>query len=354
MARNKRSYYEVLGVNKGASEAEIKDAYRKLALKHHPDKCKDDPNSTERFTEICEAYEILSDSKKRSQYDLGGRSINLDDFFSSAFHNANVWSFNGSTINSTNFRGHKGQDIKIILELTLEEIFRGVTKTIKYKRYDKCNVCSGKGAVSLNRSKCSKCGGSGQISSSSQYSTGFAFISAMVCDKCNGQGSIVNYDCKDCSGTGRVMTTTTVNIKIDAGLPEDGAIVMKYYGQQGEHNGVAGDLIVVVKSKSHTYFKRQGFDLLCEVQLKITDAIFGKSVIIKTMNGDKEITVQPGTKDGSVHVLGNCGFPIVHPVRTNVLTTGCGDQIVKFKIEVPKSLTDKQRELLKQLKAEGL
>jgi len=129
---------------------------------------------------------------------------------------------------------------------------------------------------------------------------------------------------------------------------------MKYYGHHGEHNGVAGDLVITIKSKAHKYFTRQGFDLLYEVPLKLTDAIFGTSIVIKTMNGDKEITIQPGTKDGNEIVLSGCGFPIVHPVRSAVHTTGCGDQIVRFKIEVPVILNDKQRMLLEQLRTEGL
>jgi molecular chaperone DnaJ len=360
MARNKRNYYEVLGVDKSASEDDIKSAYRKLALKHHPDKCKDDPSATEKFSELSEAYEVLGDSKKRAQYDNGPRfehSFNADfnEIFSAFRSGSSAWTaaYNTATVDH---RGQRGQDIKIALELTLEEIFRGVTKTIKYKRYEKCNVCSGKGAMSLSRSTCSKCHGTGHISGSTSFGGTNIFMATVLCDKCRGSGSIVNYDCKSCSGTGRVMTDTTVNIKIEAGLPEDGAMVMKYYGQHGEHNGVAGDLVIVIKSKSHEYFVRQGFDLIYSSPLKFTDAILGTNITIKTMNGDKEIAVKPGTKDGDVHVLSGCGFPVVHPVRTLIRVSNAshGDQIVKFRIEVPSVLTDRQRELLEKLKTEGL
>jgi molecular chaperone DnaJ len=364
MSGTKRDFYEVLGVDKSASDDDIQKAYRKLAMKYHPDKNQGNKDSEDKFKEATQAYETLKDPAKKSQYDnggmFGGNSFgagfnsqhNYQGGFSSPFDNIFSSMFgqgqrqHSGTANVFH-RGNKGQDIKVTLEVNLEDIYFGSKKTIKYKRHEKCSKCSGKGSLTNEKLKCLKCNGMGQTTTR-KVMNNMVFENATICDKCMGQGHTVNYNCVDCSGTGRVISETTVEIVIDAGTEENKILVLKYYGNHGEHNGVAGNLLVVIKSKPHDYFTRYGNHLLHVQTISLTDAVLGTTISIKTMKDEQNIIVPAGTIDGSQQVLLGYGLP------KSGISGGIADQIIEFKINIPQKLTEKQTELFKQLKQEGL
>lgn len=348
-----RDYYEVLGVPKDASEDQVKKAYRKLAVKYHPDKNEDDKTAEEKFREATEAYEVLKDTSKRQAYDGRGQRIhiNLQDIlrsgsFSSVFSSADGNPFFRSTTSRTNVRGARGQNIRILMDLTIEDVLHGAKKTIKYKRYEKCTSCNGRGA-SGGFSSCSKCKGSGKISASSNFGS-FRFDNTGVCDVCNGSGRALTFDCKPCSGSGRVLKETLLPITVNKGTTEQTAITMKYYGHQGERNGVAGSLQIAFKYKPHPLFKRNGNDVIYDVHLPLSKAVLGGIVLVKTLHGnDVEIDVPQGTNNGDRKVVAGHGLP-------DFSSGKLGNQIIRFKIDMPKELTKRQTDLFNLLKEEGL
>jgi len=348
MARQRRDYYEVLGVNKNASEEDIKSAYRKLAVQYHPDKNAGSKTAADKFREATEAYEVLRDSKKRSQYDNFSPFAEFNPF--TDFANAFGYTFTSSNVRHTSgsdYRGQKGQDIIVTLELMLHEVLTGITKTIKYRRYEKCNMCSGQGALDAKKEICSKCSGAGRINSTNRVGN-MIINNISICDKCCGRGFDIKFNCKDCSGTGRILQDTILPVNIVCGITDHNEVVMRQYGHHGEHNGVAGNLIIRFKIKQHEYLTRCDQDVLCDANLSITQAVLGCELTIKTLHDDKKIIVKSGTRHGDTYAIDGYGLPVFDNKAV------IGDQIVRFIIDIPNNLTDKQLELFNKLKDEGL
>jgi len=352
MARS-RDYYAVLGVSRDATEDQIKKAYRKLAIRYHPDKCKDDKSAEEKFREVSEAYTVLVDTKKRAMYDGHGQRINIDlsdlfrqGSFSNVFTSTDGNAFFRNTV-KTNSRGDRGQDIRITMEITLEDVLRGTKKTIKYKRYEKCADCNGRGTSSGERITCEKCKGTGKTTTSGNFG-GFRFDSTSVCDDCHGQGKSIKFDCQTCNGTGRVLKDSIIPVTINRGVQEHTSITMKYYGHQGERNGVAGNLQIKFRLIPHKLFKRYINDVVYDAHISLTTAVFGGTISVQTLHGnDVDIDIPKGSNTGDKKVLVGHGLPD--------FTSGKpGNQIVNFIIDLPKTLTDEQTKLLNLLKAEGL
>ena len=351
MARSeKKDFYQILEVSKDATEEEIKSVYRKLAIKYHPDKTKGDKIAEDKFKQVTEAYETLSDPMKRKSYD--GFSSFSNIFDSSSNTNSNIFSSFSSMFTQTRnsfIRGGRGQDIKITIEITLEDVYSGTKKIIKYKKNDKCSECNGFGTLHISdRTICTKCNGSGKIISSTSYGSNVIFNSSTICDKCNGQGSTINFDCKSCAGTGRILNENSISLNIDSGIMDGHILLFRGAGHQGQHNGVPGDLIVAIKVRSHTNFLRAGNDLIKFVDLRLTDAVLGTKMNILTFNGSREITIIAGTNINDKISIEGCGLPDFQDKSKK------GNLIIKFKINLPQSLTQTQQTIFEQLKKEGL
>jgi len=351
MARSKRDYYEVLGVTKTATDDEIKTAYRKLAVKYHPDKTNGDKESEEKFREVTEAYETLADSQKRSQYDSpfqGGSFFNLGDIFNA--HSA----FSGMYQQTVNIRGSRGQDIVILLELTLNEVLTGVQKTIRYKRYEKCEPCSGRGSTDDKVGQCTKCGGTGHINEVKTFGN-MIMQNIAICDKCKGKGSTLNFNCKNCLGTGRILKDTILPLSIIPGVSEREEIAVRNNGHCGEHNGVPGNLVVRFKIKQHEFLTRiltarVASDVSCDIHLSISQAVLGCKITVRTLQKDTELTINAGTKHGDKYIVAKYGLPMYNN------KDAIGDQIVNVIIDIPRpnDLTEEQWKLFDKLKGLGL
>jgi len=356
----KRDYYDVLGVQKSASDDEIKKSYRKLAVKFHPDKNPGDKTAEDKFREATEAYEVLKDTQKKQQYDMNGTrpSFNFNDIFKGfGFGGAQFFRHNPfegfTTTANTNTsaphpqRGSRGQDIRITLDVTFEEILNGGRKTIKYKRYDKCKTCSGRGTAGNDRSNCATCKGSGRISMTHNFGN-VAINQESVCPQCNGSGKLVKYDCVDCSGKGIVLSDSIVKVTLNKGLSENNNITMKYYGHCGEHQGISGNLIVTFRIKRHDKFTRRYDDVLYNATLTYSQAVLGCTLDIDTLYGTKRIPVAPNTKGGQTIIMKGHGLPnFNHPSKL-------GSQIIKFVIDIPQDLTSEQQDIIKKLREVGL
>lgn len=340
MALQNKDYYSILDVSKNASEEDIKKAYRKLAVQYHPDKNPGNKDAEEKFRQITEAYETLKDPIKRQKYDQPS-----SDMFKEGFPFG--FSFTGFNVRSTIKRGKRGSDIKITLEITLEEVMTGGKKTIKYKRYDKCGDCSGLGFKDNEKFNCTKCGGSGQIKQT--FRQGQMILNQVqVCDQCHGLGKSVKYDCKLCSGKGVVVSDCIIDVNINPGVDENVDFIMKYYGHHGERNGIPGNLIVKFKIKQHSKFTREKDNIIQQITVPFSTAVLGSQFDVETLKGNRTVVIEPGTVSTSEIVLSSLGLPIF----TN--PTKFGNHIVRIFIDVPKTLNDKQKELILQLQKEGL
>ena len=351
----KRDYYEVLGVDKSASEDEIKKAYRKLALKHHPDRNKGDAEAEQKFKEAAEAYDVLGNAEKRQRYDQFGHSAfgagagagaggfsNMEDIFSAfgdIFGGGGFGDiFGGGGRRGRGRRGPRaGRDLRIVLDLTLEEIDEGVTRTVSLKRFEHCGSCDGKGGEDgSEKITCATCGGRGQV----QRSQGF-FTMASTCPTCRGEGQTIENPCKSCKGSGKQQEKSEIELRIPAGIEEGVQLRVSGQGDVGDVGGPRGDLFVVVREIEHKMFQRSGPDVMTEVPFSFTQLALGDKVEIPTLRGKVEMTIPPGTQSGKVFRLRDQGLP--HMERR-----GRGDQLVRVFIEVPKKLTDRQKELLRE------
>lgn len=335
-----KNYYSILGVDKYASDDDIKTAYRKLAVKYHPDKNKD-KCAAEEFRNITEAYEILKDSSKRLKYDMQGTINNFSN---------NNYDFSRSTFNFSKVhvkRGKRGSDIRIMLEITLEEVLTGTQKKIRYKRYDKCSVCSGLGTLNQEKVVCKKCKGSGYTYVHLQAG-GILFKQQTVCDQCGGIGKIVKYDCTSCEGKGIILSDCSVDIPISKGTSEDTEIVIKYYGHHGERNGISGNLIVKFKLKQHKKFLREQDNVVEIVKVPYSTIIFGKEIVVDTLKGQRNISILPRTNSHTDIIIPQMGLPNIND------NLKYGDHIVRIVLDVPQELTDSQQKLINSLKGEGL
>ena len=353
---DKRDYYEVLGVQKGASDDEIKKAYRACAKKYHPDLHPGDKECEEKFKEVNEAYEVLSDSDKKARYDQFGHAgvdpnygagaggagspfgqgIDIDDIFSSFFGG-----FGGRRSNNAN-APMRGSDIETTVYISFEEAAKGCKQTINYSCVTTCDDCHGIGAQPGTSPKtCSSCGGSGRVTINQR--TPFGVVQTQrTCDACHGRGKIVDNPCKKCGGSGKQRKNKTVDVTIPAGIKDQQILNVSGRGNSGTNGGPAGDLHVYVNVRPHPVFERRGDDVWCEVPITFTQAALGADVVVPTLDGKVSYTVREGTQPGDVFRLKGKGIQ-------RLGGRGRGDQYVRVTVEVPKNLNGKQKELIKQL-----
>lgn len=343
-----RDYYEVLGVERSADESTLKKAYRKLALKYHPDKNPDNAEAEAKFKEAAEAYSVLSDADKRAQYDRfghagvsgaggggGGYQVNIEDLFGDFFGGI----FGGGGGGGGRRRGvERGADLQYRLEITFEEAAFGVKRDITFPRRESCGTCEGSGAKPGSAKKtCSTCRGAGEI----RVSRGF-FAVAQTCPACGGQGEIIEDKCTDCKGAGRIEKETTVSVDVPAGVNNGTKLRYPGRGEAGRGGGPAGDLYVVLSVEDHPIFVRDGSNVHIEVPLSFPQAALGAELEVPTVDGRVTMKVPPGTQPGGTMRLRGKGIP-------KVRSDARGDQFVHFVLEVPKKLTDRQRELIVEL-----
>jgi len=357
----KRDFYEILNVSKTASADEIKSSYRKLAMKHHPDKNPGDKESEEKFKELAEAYEILSDPNKRQRYDqFGHQGVNgaggfqdINDIFS---HFGDIFGnfggrgggsifdefFGGSQRGSGRQQNNEGSDLKVTIKLTLEEIAEGVEKTIKVKKYKPCSKCEGSGAKAHSgHAKCSNCNGTGEIRQVSRSIFG-QFVNVTMCSVCHGEGRIIKEKCDECHGEGRVKSESTVKINIPSGVEEGNYIPLRGQGNSGIRGGRAGNLLVFIEEEKHKDFVREGDDIYFDLEVSISDAILGADMIVPTLNGKAKLTIEPGTQSGKL-------LRMKHKGIKGLNSHSRGDQIVRVNIHIPSKINSKEKELLREL-----
>lgn len=346
---SKRDFYEVLGVSKNADEREIKKAYRKLAMKYHPDRNSDDPDAEEKFKEASLAYEVLSDSDKRSAYDRMGHAAFENGMGSGGFGGAGAGNFQdifgdifgnfGDIFGQSRGggRARRGSDLRYVIELTLEEAVRGCKKEISFTAPAPCDTCDGKGAKDPSDIvTCQTCGGQGQV----RMQQGF-FAVQQTCPNCGGSGKQIKNPCSDCHGSGVKDKARTLEVSIPAGVDDGDRVRLAGEGEAGGAGVQNGDLYVEVRVKEHPVFKRQGADLYMDVPISITDAALGKEVEIPTLDGKVKIKVAEGTQSGKLLRVRGKG---VTPVRTTMK----GDMICRIMVETPVNLNREQKELLRQ------
>ncbi len=349
---SKRDFYEVLGVDKNADEKQIKRAYRKLAMKYHPDRNPDDPEADEKFKEASMAYEVLSDKEKRSAYDqmghaafengMGGGGFggfgNAQDIFGDIF--GSFGDIFGQSRGGGGGRSRRGSDLRYMLELTLEESVRGCKKEINFTAPAPCESCDGKGAKSASDIvSCSACGGHGQI----RMQQGF-FAVQQTCPQCGGNGKQIKNPCNDCHGSGIKEKAKTLEVTIPAGVDDGDRVRLSGEGEAGGAGVQSGDLFVEVRVKKHDIFQRQGADLYMDVPVSITDAALGKEVEIPTLEGRVKLKIAEGTQSGKLLRVRGKG---VSPVRTSMK----GDLICRIVVETPVNLNKEQKELLRQFQS---
>jgi len=357
----KRDYYEILIIERAASEDEIKKAYRKLAVKYHPDKNPDDVEAEERFKELGEAYEVLMDAEKRAAYDRyghaafqqggmgaggGGGFHDPFDLFREAFGNSGGGGgifdqFFGGGRSATDASGRqRGSDLRYDMQITLEEAALGCEKEIELRKLDTCDTCEGSGAQKGSRVvTCPTCHGRGQVISSRGF-----FQVAQTCPQCHGAGTIVEKPCQSCHGEGRVEKTSRVKIKIPAGIDTDSRLRSTKGGEAGVRGGAHGDLYVVVHVKEHDVFVREGMDLRCEVPLPFTTAALGGEIRVPTLTSAVSLKIPPGTQSGASFRLRGHGMP-------GLQSSARGDLFTRVEVEVPTRLNSEQREALTQFAA---
>ncbi len=349
MAENKRDYYEVLGISKGASEDEIKKAYRTLAKKYHPDMNPGDKEAEAKFKEVNEAYAVLSDADKRAKYDQYGHAA-FDpssgfgggaDFGDFGFDISDIFSsFFGGGTSGTRRRGAvRGDDISVRVNLSFEEAAFGCKKDVSYQKIQKCAECGGSGAAKGTSPKtCPTCKGMGQVRT--QQRTPFGVMqSSRPCDACRGTGKIIETPCKKCRGSGYERVTKKLEVTIPAGIDNGQRIVLRGKGSDGEGGGAAGDLIIVVSVRRHDIFERDGSDIYCEVPITFAEATLGAEIDIPTLEGKIKYTIPEGTQTGTVFTLRQKGIQ-------NVNYKTRGNLYVTVTVEVPKNLTSDQKNLL--------
>lgn len=355
---DKRDYYEVLGLQKGASDDEIKKAYRKLAKKYHPDLNPNDAQAEKNFKEVNEAYEILSDSDKKARYDayghagvdpnmgadaggfgfgggFGGADFgDIGDIFSSFFGGG------GTSSSSRRNAPQRGSDVEVRLTLTFEEAAFGCKKSISYSRIDTCETCGGNGAEKgTSPETCSTCKGTGQVRV--QNRTPFGMMqSSRPCSACNGKGTIIKNPCKTCGGSGLVRKNCNTEVNIPAGIADGQTIKRTGYGNAGRNGGPSGDLFITVTVRSHEFFHRNGFDLFCEVPISYAEAALGAKIHVPTLEGDFEYEIPAGTQTGVTFTIKDKGIQFLNG-------KGKGKLNFTVTVEVPKNLSQKQIDLLR-------
>ena len=351
---SKRDYYEILGVNKDASDDEIKKAYRKLAMKFHPDRNPDNPKAEEHFKEAKKAYEILSDASKRAAYDqyghagvdqqagmggAGGFSGGFADAFGDIF--GDIFGSGGGGRGRSNV--YRGADLRYNLEVSLEEAARGTETKIRIPTMAECDTCHGTGAKAGSRPEtCPTCAGHGQV----RMQQGF-FSIQQACPKCHGSGKVIAHPCPTCQGGGRVKQYKTLAVKIPAGVDEGDRIRLSGEGEAGVNGGPPGDLYVVIQIRAHSVFQRDHNDLHCEMPISFTTAALGGEIEIPTLDGHAKIKIPAETQSGKVFRLRGKGIK-------GVRSSTHGDLLCHMVVETPVDLTERQKELLRELEALNL
>ena len=350
---DKRDYYEVLGLSKGAGEAEIKKAYRSMAKKYHPDMNPGDKEAEAKFKEVNEAYAVLSDADKKAQYDQfghaafdqtagGGYGGGFDGFggfgdFGDIFGNIFGGAFGGSSQRSRNAQ-QRGEDVGVHVTVSFEEAAFGVKKDISYNRIQKCPDCSGSGAEKgTTPETCSACGGHGQRRVTQRLG-GMAFQTTATCDKCRGTGKIIKNPCNNCRGTGYIKVTKKLSVNIPAGIDDGERIALRSQGCDGRNGGPAGDLIITVSVKRHNVFERDGYNIYCEIPITVAEATLGAEIDVPTLEGNQKFTIPEGTQPGTQFTIRQKGIPYVNNANRK------GDLIFTVNVEIPKGLSEKQKE----------
>ena len=354
---DKRDYYEVLGVDKGADDATLKKAYRTLAKKYHPDMNPGNAEAEAKFKEVNEAYEVLSDSEKRAKYDQFGHAAfdptagggyggggfggfgdfgDIGDIFGS-FFGGGFGGFGGGSQQRRN-GPVRGDDISVRVTISFEEAAFGVKKDITYNRIQKCDTCKGSGAAEgTHPETCSACGGSGQRRVTQRIG-GMAFQSTTTCDKCRGTGKIIKDPCTNCRGTGYVKISKKLGVTIPAGIDDGERIALRGQGSEGRNGGPAGDLIIVVNVRPHSIFERNGNNIYCEIPITVAEATLGAEIEVPTLEGDVKYTIPEGTQPGTTFTLRQKGIPHVNNANRR------GDLIFAVNVEIPKGLSEKQKD----------
>ncbi len=349
---SKRDYYEILGVAKNASEADIKKAYRQLAIQHHPDKNQGDTESEEKFKEAAEAYSVLSDAQKRAAYDRFGHSgangqgfggfegqgySNIEDIFD-LFGFGDMFGGGGQRSGSRRSAAQRGADLRYDLEITLEDAAHGKDEKLRIPRLEKCEVCDGSGAEKGTEPEiCITCQGSGQT----RYQQGF-FSVMRTCPNCSGKGKIIKNPCKKCHGAGRIEKEKTLEIKIPAGVETGSRLRVNGEGEAGTGGGPTGDLYVVLHVAEHETFERQGANLYSAVPITFAQAALGAEIKVKTLDSEEDLKIPAGTQTGTVFRVKSQGMPALGG-------RGKGDLFVSVTLITPKTLSKDQRKLLEQL-----
>ena len=357
MAENKRDYYEVLGVQKGASTDEIKKAYRKQAMKYHPDRNPGNTEAEEKFKECAEAYEVLSDDDKRARYDqfgfagvdpnygagqgggygsgFGGFGDfgDLGDIFGSFF--------GGGTSRASANAPRRGENVGARLEVTFEEAAFGCDKEVSAARIENCSDCGGSGSADGKVETCSMCRGAGQVRTQQNF-MGMTMQSSTTCPQCSGRGKIVKNPCNTCKGKGKVRRTQRIKVKIPAGVDHGQSLRVRGEGCVGSNGGPSGDLLVEIYIKRHPIFSREDYTVLCEVPITFAQAALGAEIQVPTLDGKVSFDLPEGTQTGTTFTLAGKGIPMVGRNRR-------GDQRFTVVVETPTKLTREQKELLRQL-----
>ncbi|HQH55207.1 MAG TPA: molecular chaperone DnaJ [Candidatus Marinimicrobia bacterium] len=364
-----KDYYEILGVNRNAQADELKKAYRKIAMKYHPDRNPGNKEAEEKFKEAAEAYAVLSDPEKRRVYDQygedglkgttgfsGAQSMNMEDIFSmfGDIFGGHFGGFGGfddlfngggrqrSTRTRTRTTQQRGSDLKITMPLTLEEINTGVDKKVKIKRQEICPNCNGTGAKpGSSNVTCPVCQGSGEVREVSRSFFG-QMVNVRPCSNCQGEGVIVEQRCPQCGGEGRIQSVKELTIKVPPGVTTGNYLTMHGEGNAGVRKSSRGDLIVIFEEKPHEYFTREGDDIYLDLHIMPSEAVLGTEIVVPTLNGKVSLTIPPGTQPSKILRLKNKGLPhLQHPGR--------GDMMVRIQVKIPERVSGKELELYREL-----
>ena len=356
---SKRDFYEILGVSKNASADEIKKAYRKVAMQFHPDRNPGDKSAEEKFKEAAAAYEILSDQDKRAQYDRfghsafgpgrggGGFGMNTEDIFSQfgdIFGDDMFGNFfgGGGRNRSGRNKGVRGNNLRIKIKVNFEEIAKGITKTVKVKKYVLCSTCNGSGAKDKNSVQtCGTCGGNGQVRRVQNTFLG-QMQTVTTCPACNGEGTTITNKCTACKGEGRVYGEETVTLDIPAGVQDGMQLSMSGKGNIGGRGGSSGDLIILIEEEEHEQLQRDGLNVAFDLYLSFPDAVFGTQIEVPTIDGRAKIKIPPGTQSGKIFRLKGKGFPSINSHEK-------GDQLIHVNVWTPQHVSAEEKNILEKM-----
>ncbi len=350
----KKDYYEILGVPRNATKEEIKKAYRRLALKYHPDRNKS-PEAEEKFKEISEAYAVLSDDEKRRLYDMYGhagidsrysqedifKGVNFEDIFSDiGFGFGDIFDFFFGGGRRAKSSPRRGQDLRIDIEISLEEAYRGGEKLISFYKFESCRACNGTGAAPQGLAACPECGGSGTVGYTRRTPFG-VFSQYTTCSRCGGRGRVITKPCRECGGDGRVRVERKLKVKIPAGIESGARLKVAGEGEAGEGGAPPGDLYIVVHVKEHKLFRREGDNLFVDVPIGFSQAALGGEIEVPTLDGKAKLKIPSGTQTHTIFKLRGKGMPRIHG--------GKGDLYVRVIVKTPEKLTPEMRKLFERL-----